>query len=847
MKKPTSLKARIRRGAPVSLLCVCALLAGASPVIAGDTSKDLSKSVTPAEPEDTFNNWIEFGLGGVIYHGNRAAGQQLLNLPDEGGVFGGISDMHLERTLPHKWTATLDGHAMFNTNDYNLKLNVENPEIGYFRAGFQEFRTWYNGAGGFFPNPELPGDGVSFAPQNDELHIDRGDIWVELGLRMPNLPQVTFRYDHIWRYGQKDSTSWGDTNLIGTNYLAANTRKIVPSFRNINEVRDIFALDISKSVGITDIGLGVRWELTNNSDSFNSLFRPTEHNTTNVAGVFTYPDVKLDRYLTQTDTLKSDLFSTHATTETRFNDKVWLTTGYSFSTLNSDIGGDRIYGQNYGAPYVPLYGVSKYGITVTDSTGKKVYINSLPLAATASGKGWINRFGGSEWDQNEFNINLLYMPIPDLSILAGFRFDKENTDSVSSDLETNINTSALAYYNTLSKKKITSKSFKFLQPTQQPFEDSSDHTLQKLAESLELRYTGIKDWAFYTRADFNEDNENVHEVYSSTRLVPLTILNPAKDITKIVIQVPTMDPANNPNPSSEDSFYNTRRLNQKYQIGFNWYALPGLSFAGQYFHRIDGFDYDSPMNDGYMSSLDFLTDNVNFRITARPLPNLMMVSRYDFQRTKSFTDVSVEGVPSGAPVRNLGPEKSATSISHMFSEAITWNPIDRIYTTGNFSYVMDHTNTKAQVTIQDPTYFVVDPVTGKRTISSSTGLTAAPAYQIGNPLIGPVGLSFKNNYWQLGLGVGYAIDAKTDVHVDYNYYRANDYGNNDLFGGTVLVSQPYGAGDEEQTVSATLERQIFRNTRLTLRYSFTSYRDETSYGRNNFTAHQIFSGLMVRF
>ena len=62
---------------------------------------------------------------------------------------------------------------------------------------------------------------------------------MELGLRAPNWPEITIRYDHEFRWGQKDSTVWGDTNLTGLLPPYNSTRKIVPSFRNIDEKRDI--------------------------------------------------------------------------------------------------------------------------------------------------------------------------------------------------------------------------------------------------------------------------------------------------------------------------------------------------------------------------------------------------------------------------------------------------------------------------------------------------------------------------------------------------------------------------------------------------------------------------------
>ena len=66
---------------------------------------------------------------------------------------------------------------------------------------------------------------------------------------------------------RKDSTVWGDTTLTG---LAVKpTRKIVPSFRNIDEKHDIFSFEASKTISNTDVLLGMRYEHNNNDYSLN--------------------------------------------------------------------------------------------------------------------------------------------------------------------------------------------------------------------------------------------------------------------------------------------------------------------------------------------------------------------------------------------------------------------------------------------------------------------------------------------------------------------------------------------------------------------------------------------------
>ena len=210
-------------------------------------------------------------------------------------------------------------------------MQLSKPKLGYIKAGFTEFRSWYDGNGGFFPHD----GGTFFPPAFPEMHIDRGDAWIELGLRVPDWPEITIRYAHEFRDGQKDSTTWGDTTLTG---LAVNpTRKIVPSFRDIDEKRDIVSLEISKTIGNTDVLLGMRYEHTKDDDSLNM-----ERNAGQVGVV---PGGQ--RFVTQHQKDDVDLFSGHGITVTRFSDSLWFTAGYSYTTLTNDLSGTRIFGTQF--------------------------------------------------------------------------------------------------------------------------------------------------------------------------------------------------------------------------------------------------------------------------------------------------------------------------------------------------------------------------------------------------------------------------------------------------------------------------------------------------------------------
>src|SRR5664279_5162047 len=248
------------RVAGIAALFLC--LAFISPILrAGETVDTKATPTTEEEPD--YKNWIEFAIGGVITHGDRAQFEQEHRLPGD-QVYGGIQDLHYEQTVGKDVELVVDGHALWDNHDYDVTLSLTKAKVGYIRAGYSEFRSWYDGNGGF-----LSPQGTWFPPPFPEMHIDRGEAWIELGLRVPDWPEITFRYAHEFRDGQKDSTTWGDTTLTGIN--PNGTRKIIPSFRDIDEKRDIFSLDIAKTFGNTDITLGMRYEHVDDNDSLNMV------------------------------------------------------------------------------------------------------------------------------------------------------------------------------------------------------------------------------------------------------------------------------------------------------------------------------------------------------------------------------------------------------------------------------------------------------------------------------------------------------------------------------------------------------------------------------------------------
>jgi hypothetical protein len=451
------------------LVLVCAGTFAATGLRAGETTD--GKAVTTTEETPEYKNWIELGIGGTIVNGDNAQFEQEHRLPAN-TAYGGIQDLHFEGPLGKDGLFSVDGHGIWDTNDYDIQIQLSKPKLGYIKAGFTEFRSWYDGNGGFFPHND-----VFFPPPFPEMHIDRGDAWVELGLRVPDWPEITVRYSHEFRFGQKDSTIWGDTNLTGLPPPFDPTRKIVPSFRDIDEKRDIVSLEISKTIGNTDVLLGMRYEHNTNDYSLNF-----ERGAGQLPPVVSPPGQQ--RKVTQTQNDDVDLFSGHGITVTRLTDSLWFTAGYSYTSLQNDLSGSRITGlhwdEAFGEP-VPTLGRRDHA--------------------------FIDLAGMAQIKENLFNANLFWMPLESLVILTGFRYTHENVDNESTFLaeEPVPNMPPFTPLN-------PEGGFHYGPP--EPASGFRTADYDRFAQRLELRYTGIKDWLFYVEGEWEEDSGHVNEFQS---------------------------------------------------------------------------------------------------------------------------------------------------------------------------------------------------------------------------------------------------------------------------------------------------------------------------------------------
>lgn len=414
---------------------------GADPKADAATSGDKAKSESNASLEAApgeFSNSVTVGVGSVFSSGDDAQAQRQLQLP--ASVYGGLEELHYEQSIGKKGLLKLDGHSIFDNHNYGGQIDISHPQIGYARVGYDEFRSWYDGSGGYSPSSNR---WVSI--YNEEFFVDRRRAWFEGGLTLPDWPIFTVRYSYEARNGIKDSTVWGDYNLT-QNPSQQVLRGITPTWLGIDENRHIFDADLKHTLGNTSFGVGLRYEKDDIDDTKNIARRIGEP--TRV------------RTVTQTDNTSADIWNFRAFTESRLHPKVLLSTGYSFTQTDTDIAGSRLYGPTYGSPFDPRYPNRQ-----------------------SNDEGYDNLSGGSRVDQFVGNFNVMYTPAKHFTVVPSIRVEhqEQTADALFREFRATSTTNAVTLTDVLNNRL-------------RRFTD--------VTGAIAARYTGITNWAFYARGEW---------------------------------------------------------------------------------------------------------------------------------------------------------------------------------------------------------------------------------------------------------------------------------------------------------------------------------------------------------
>ncbi len=171
--------------------------------------------------------------------GNRQEFREQWGLRE--GWSGGIQEFQLQERTADGIRLDAEGRVVANQNDYQLKLNLQKPDLGFMRFGFEQYRRYYDDTGGFY----VP-YGIDPIGLGKDLQVDIGRAWFDVGLTLPHWPKAVLGYEYQFKEGAKSSLAWGD---VTPDPASADARAIFPAYKDIDEKVHILKLDVTHEIG----------------------------------------------------------------------------------------------------------------------------------------------------------------------------------------------------------------------------------------------------------------------------------------------------------------------------------------------------------------------------------------------------------------------------------------------------------------------------------------------------------------------------------------------------------------------------------------------------------------------
>ena len=177
-----------------------------------------SKTIAEASPT----------ISWITVKGDERKFRELNWIPE--GFNGGLESFRVLEQLDANRRFEITGHAL--RDDYEVKLSLERTDSLFVRAGFQQFRKYYDDSGGYYaplggPLPTLGRD----------LHLDLGKAWIEAGGITPFGLHLTGGYEFHFKEGEKSLSSWQPTGPVD------NPKAILPATKSIDENLHVIRLD----------------------------------------------------------------------------------------------------------------------------------------------------------------------------------------------------------------------------------------------------------------------------------------------------------------------------------------------------------------------------------------------------------------------------------------------------------------------------------------------------------------------------------------------------------------------------------------------------------------------------
>ncbi|MEX0323218.1 MAG: hypothetical protein AB3N63_13740 [Puniceicoccaceae bacterium] len=535
------------------------------------------------------------------------------NLGLEDDYRGGIAYVYWSEEKGD-WIITGEGHVLVNPLDLSISLSAVKPEEAELKIEYTRWKEFDSPVGAFYPPanrlPMLGADAL-------EEEISR----LKISYKWIPSDTITWKvsFDSFLREGQSLATTFGDD----FQYLYKQTvsRGYIPSF--VDGKEEVHKLDVSVRSEEEAKRQGVRVSYQRrNVDRTRVTERGESHPETN-------------RYQTQADDSKDDLFGFSAYARRNLTDSITGSLGLAVTRLDGDITGSRIFGASPEA---------RYDIDFVRSQ--------------LDDRGFIDLEGTRKLKQVLMNANLVYEPWGNWRMMGGIRIEDLTTEAFSSYIDT-IDT--IAWQDDLTRQNQEGR-----------MESVNDKQATDYSGFLEVRYKGFSKAMLYTRAEYAEQEGDLEEGWTRENLVPnpdalVRLLDRATDFER------------------ETGFW---------EAGVHFYpasafriSLEGYLKEKDYdyeFNSLSMADFDYTLYPSYIQGQNFQIEDVNARIHWKLGSTVRGVTRFDVQNTTIDT------------MDRLHPRiQSAERERTIFNQAVVWTPSPKLFFNAIYNKVNDLTETPA--------------------------------------------------------------------------------------------------------------------------------------------------------
>ncbi|HXR06686.1 MAG TPA: c-type cytochrome domain-containing protein [Candidatus Acidoferrum sp.] len=207
------------------------------------------------QPADQFTYSFSPLIGGTAVSGDAQKFRELYW--EKNGLNGGLAQFDLAGHPAPDTRFSFSGHAL--ADDYKLDMSLRKNGLGFIDSGWEQYRKYFDGTGGYDPflSRSVPTLGQG-------LHLDIGRAWVDVGLTLPNWPQMTLGFEQDYKVGAEATTDWNGTP-------GSDLRNLAPASKQIHEEVNIIKFDLDHELAGITVEERFRGEFYNLNSHYTNL------------------------------------------------------------------------------------------------------------------------------------------------------------------------------------------------------------------------------------------------------------------------------------------------------------------------------------------------------------------------------------------------------------------------------------------------------------------------------------------------------------------------------------------------------------------------------------------------